>query len=102
ADAAVRDRRLDRDGARNALALPLPRFAPRRPAEEPRAPLEVHQLDASRVRTRRVPRDRDADPDQGDARRSARLSRAEPRASGRVLRASAIAPDLQAALDGRR
>ena len=40
--------------------------------------------------------DRDADSDEVDARRRARLSGAEPRPSGRVLRAAAVAADLQA------
>ena len=51
---------------------------------------------------RGLPGDRDADPDQVDARRRARLPRAEPRASGRVLRAAAVAADLQADPDDRR
>ena len=47
-------------------------------------------------------RDRDADPDEVDAGRRARLPGAEPRASGRVLRAAAVAADLQADPDDRR
>ena len=46
-------------------------------------------------------RDRNADPDALDARRRARLSRAQPRPPGRVLRAAAVAAALQADPDGR-
>ena len=49
-----------------------------------------------------VSRDRDADPHEADAGRRARLSRAEPGPSRRVLRAAAVAADLQAAADGGR
>ena len=45
-------------------------------------------------------RDRDADPHEADARRRARLPGAEPHSPGRVLRAAAVAADLQAAADG--
>ena len=45
---------------------------------------------------------RDADPDEVHARGRARLPRAEPRASRRVLRAAAVAADLQADPDDRR
>ena len=47
----------------------------------------------------RVP---DPDPDRIVARRRARLSGAQPRASRQVLRAAAGAADVQAAADGRR
>ena len=46
--------------------------------------------------------DRDADSGEVDARRRARLPRAEPRAPGRVLRAAAVAADLQADPDDCR
>ena len=46
--------------------------------------------------------DRDADPDEVDAGRRARLPGAEPRPPGRVLRAAAVAADLQADPDDRR
>ena len=46
--------------------------------------------------------DRDADPDQVDAGRRARLPGAEPGASRRVLRAAAVAADLQADPDDCR
>ena len=45
--------------------------------------------------------DRDAHPGEVDARRRARLPRAEPRAPRRVLRAAAVAAALQAAADDR-
>ena len=48
-----------------------------------------------------LPRDRDADPDEVHARRGARLPGAEPRPPGRVLRAAAVAADLQADPDDR-
>ena len=47
-------------------------------------------------------RDRDADPDEVDAGRRARLPGAGARASGRVLRAAAVAADLQADPDDCR
>ena len=43
-----------------------------------------------------ISRDRNADPDQVHARGRARFSGAQPRASRRVLRAAAVAADLQA------
>src|SRR6185503_18536823 len=46
-------------------------------------------------------RDRDADPDEVDSRRGARLPGAEPRAPGGALRAAAVAADLQADPDDR-
>src|SRR5205814_4241796 len=52
-------------------------------------------------RLARLHRYRDADAHALDARGRARLSRAEPRASGRILRAAAVAAALQAAPDGR-
>ena len=50
----------------------------------------------------RLHRDRNADSDEEHAGRRARLSGAEPRASGRILRAAAVAADFQAAAHGRR
>ncbi len=50
----------------------------------------------------RVPRDRNADPDQVDARRRARLFGAEPHLSRHVLRAAAVTADPQAIADDRR
>jgi hypothetical protein len=48
-----------------------------------------------------VSRDRDADPDEIDPRRGARLSGAEPCPPRRVLRPAAVAADLQADPDDR-
>src|SRR5207245_10265864 len=50
----------------------------------------------------RVPRDRDAHPDEAHPRGGPGLSRAVAAACGRVLRAPPIAPDLQTAADGVR
>ncbi len=55
--------------------------------------------DARLPRRPRLRRHRDADADQGDARGRARLPGAEPHAPGQVLRAAAVAADLQAAAD---
>ena len=52
------------------------------------------QVDAALPERPRLLRDRDADSHEADARGRARLSRAEPRASGRVLRAAAVAAAL--------
>ena len=62
-----------------------------------RATMEIRKL----LRRAGLPRDRDADADQVDAGRGARLPGAEPRAPGRVLRAAAVAADLQADPDDR-
>ena len=69
-------------------------------AAQPRPPPPADAGDAPLLRPAGLSRDRDADPDQADARRRARLSGAEPGPPGRVLRAAAVAPDLQAAADG--
>ena len=53
------------------------------------------------LRRARFRRNRDADADQVDARRRARLSRAQPHLSGRFLRAAAVAADAQADPDDR-
>ena len=58
-----------------------------------------HARDARVPRRQRLHRSRNADAHQGDAGRRARLPRAEPHASGQVLRAAAVAADLQAAAD---
>ena len=63
-----------------------------------RATMAIRQL----LRRAGLPRDRDADADEVDAGRGARLPRAEPRPPGRVLRAAAVAADLQADPDDRR
>ena len=54
------------------------------------------------ARRARLPGHRDADPDQGHARRRARLPGAGAHAPGRVLRAAAVAAAVQADPDGGR
>ena len=84
---------------RDAAQVPLHRPAPRRDAEAPAPASRDHALDARVPRRQRLHRRRDADADQGDAGRRARLPGAEPHAAGQVLRAAAVAADLQAAAD---
>ena len=80
-------------------ALPLSRSASRGD-ERPAAPAPPdHARHAPLHGRQRLHRSRDADAHQGDAGGRARLSRAEPHASGQVLRAAAVAADLQAAAD---
>ena len=101
-------------------AEPLPFHAHENPGEESR--LNYRYLDLRRpemqkhdahahqaragaaalARRARFPGHRDADPDQGHARGRARLPRARAPASGRVLRAAAIAAAVQADPDGGR
>ena len=84
------------------LALSLSRSAARADARQHHAALECHRLDPpadDRAGLHRVP---DADPDRQLARGRARLSGAEPTASGQVLRAAAGAAAIQAAADGGR
>ena len=95
-DAAVPDQRRDGDFGRDAPPLPLPRPAPAAAAAEHDPAAQDGVRGAPVLRRAGLPRDRDADPDQVDAGRRARLSGAEPRPPGRVLRAAAIAADLQA------
>ena len=74
-----------------------------------RAPLQralrvrhaLYQSARDDARRARLPRDRDADPRQGDARGRARFPGAEPPATRRVLRAAAVAADHEAAADDR-
>ncbi len=102
-DAAVPDRGRVRRRRRHAAEVSLPRSAARRAcsttsiAAPPR-----DDGDPEVLRRAGLPRDRDADADEVDAGRGARLPRAEPRAPGRVLRAAAVAADLQADPDDRR
>ena len=100
--AAVLDRRR-RAGVRgHAPALSLSRSAPAAHAAQHRSCATADDGDPAVLRRAGLPGDRDADSDQVDARGRARLSRAEPRASGRVLRAAAVAADLQADPDDLR
>ena len=84
---------------RDAAQVPLHRPASRRDAEAPAPAPCRHARDARIPRRPRLHRRRDADADQGDAGRRARLPRAEPHAARQVLRAAAVAADLQAAAD---
>src|SRR3546814_11191589 len=80
--------------------IPLSGPAARAAAPQYRASLQRHRIAAAaddRQGLHRVP---DADPDRLLARRRARLSGAQPRASRQVLRAAAGPTDVQAAADG--
>ena len=101
-DAAVPDQRGHAGLGRDAAALPLSRPAPPAAAAEHDPAAQDDVRGAPLLRRAELPRDRDADPDQVDAGRGARLPGAEPRAPGRVLRAAAVAADLQADPDDRR
>src|SRR5206468_8889154 len=83
-------------------ALPLPRPAPRADARRARAARRGRPRDAKRARRARLPRNRDADPHAVDARGRARLPRPLAPAAGRLVRAAAVAPALQAAADDGR
>ena len=102
-DAAVSDRRRDAASPRTRgckyryLDLRRPRMQ-----HNMIAAAQGDDGDPAVLRRAGVPRDRDADADQVDARRGARLPGAEPRPSRRVLRAAAVAADLQADPDDRR
>ena len=101
-DAAVPDRRRGPGRGRHAAEVPVSRPAPlAHAAQHDPAPPRDHG-DPEVLRREGLPRDRDADADQVDAGRGARLSGAEPRPSGRVLRAAAVAADLQADPDDLR
>ena len=100
--AAVPDRRQRRGRRGDAPAVPLPRPAPARAAAEPDPAPPGGARGARLLPRARLPRHRDADPHQVDARGRARLPGAVARAPRRVLRAAAVAAALQAAPDGRR
>ncbi len=89
----------DRRG--NPPALPVPRPAPPPDAPDLRDAPPARVRDAPVPRRSGLPRGRDPDPHQVDARGGARLPRALPRAPGRVLRAPAVPAAVQAAPDGR-
>ncbi len=94
---------LDETGGRgSAPALPLPRPAARGHEPAPAPASSHHPRHAQLPRRARLHRPRDADADQGDPGGRARLSGAQPHAPGQVLRAAAVAADLQAAADDRR
>ena len=87
---------------RHAPEVSLSRPAPLAHAAEPGAAPPRHDGGAEVLRRAGLSRDRDADAGEVHARRRARLPRAEPRASGGVLRAAAVAADLQADPDDLR
>src|SRR5262249_20719188 len=101
-DAAVSHGRRDRSERRLAAEVPL-----RGPAPAPHAAqyypavADLVRCPAGAVRAG-LSRDRDAVHDAVDSRRRARLPGAEPRAARLVLRAAAIAADLQTIADGQR
>ena len=101
-DAAVPDRGRRPGVGRRAPQVPLPRSAPAAPAVQHGAAAPRVDRDPEILRRQRLLGDRDADPGQVDAGRRARLPGAEPRPPGRVLRAAAVAADLQADPDDRR
>ena len=82
-----------------ASRVPLSRFAALAHAEQPPRASPHHQGAARLLRFARLPRNRDADDDQVDARRRAGLSRSQPPASRRILRAAAVAANAQADSD---
>ena len=85
-----------------AAQVSLSRSASRRDAEAPAPASSGDARDARISRRARLHRHRNADADQGDAGRRARLSRAEPHASRSVLRAAAVAAAVQAAAHDER
>ena len=84
---------------RDPAQVPLSRSAARRDAAAAAAAACGDARDARVSRRSRLHRSRDADADQGDAGGRARLPGAEPHAAREVLRAAAVAADLQAAAD---
>ena len=106
ASSTKRGRRLFRFGKtptsrKNAAEVSLPRSAPATAAGQHRAAPPRLRWRSQLFQRAGLSRDRDADPDQVDARRGARLPRPQPRASGRILRVAAVAADLQADPDDR-
>ena len=99
-DAAVLPRRGRGRGTPAQASLHRP--APRRDAGAPAPPPRDHARDARVPRRPPLRRHRDADADQGDARGRARLPGALAHAPRQVLRAAAVAADLQAAPDDGR
>ena len=87
---------------RAAAPVPVPRPAAPRAAGQPGPPSPRDDGGAEVLRQQGILGDRDAGAHQVHARGGARLPGAEPRASRRVLRAPAVAADLQADPDDRR
>ncbi len=102
AGAAVPDRRRSRPRLRRpSAALSVPRPAASGAAGQPRTSAPRLDGRSAVLRRARLLGSRDAGAGQVDARGRARLSRAEPSAPGRVLRAAAVAAAVQAAVDDR-
>ncbi len=101
-DAAVRRRGRNQRQRGDAAALPLSRSAAPAPAAQSRAAPSRRARNAQDHGRAGLLRNRDAHPDALDARGRARLSGSQPRASRPVLRAAAIAANLQANSDDRR
>ena len=101
-DAALRRRRRNQRQRRDAAALSLSRSAAPAPAAQSRAAPSRHPRNSQDHGRAGLLRNRDAHADALDAGRRARLSGAQPRASRAVLRAAAIAANLQADPDDRR
>ena len=87
---------------RPAHEVPLPRPAASAPATQHDPAPQDGPGDPPLPLQRGIPRDRNPLPGGFDARRSARLRRAEPHVAQPVLRPAPIAADAQAAADGRR
>ncbi len=87
---------------RGAPALPLPGPAPPAHAAQPGVPPPPDADRAALPGRERLPRGRDAVPDQEHARGRARLPGAQPHQPGQVLRPAAEPAALQADADGRR
>src|SRR6266571_1221143 len=100
-DAAVRGGRRSERERGDALALPLSRSATLAAAAKYRAAPQDFSGNSQDARWAWVLRDRDAHADALDSGRGARLPGAQPDSSRAVLRAAAIAADVQAAADDR-
>ena len=99
-DARLPDRGRDRHPRGGPPQAPLPRPAPAADAAEPPPAPPGGDGGAAPPGRAGVPRDRDPDARQVDARGRARLPRALARAPRPLLRAAAVAAALQAAPDG--